>query len=320
MRVLKLKVRMGLFENPNTKPVIEPLGEELRKAAKETADESIVLLKNESDVLPLSDTSEKLLVVGPYVFDQDVHLGSWACKGEPETSVSVKAALAEKFQNARFLEIKPNDQIDRNQLKEICQDIDKIIVTLGEPREYSGENHNRQFLDLPFNQNELGMFSSFKKPLTFWCLGRPLAIADLAKKASGILWCWHLGVEAGSSIADVLTGEVNPSAKLTQTFPKTLGQVPIYYNRYQTGRPELLSYVDGDLEPLYPFGFGLHYGCVRYEQTETEYLAATEQLIVKVRLENEGKTPTKKSFRGLCSRYNRKLRPAKSLADFRRFA
>ena len=103
LRVLKLKVRMGLFENPYTKPVIEPLGEELRKAAKETADESIVLLKNESDVLPLSDTSEKLLVVGPYVFDQDVHLGSWACKGEPETSVSVKGALAEKFQNARFL-------------------------------------------------------------------------------------------------------------------------------------------------------------------------------------------------------------------------
>lgn len=321
LRVLKLKVRMGLFENPYTKPVIEPLGEELRKAAKETADESIVLLKNESDVLPLSDTSEKLLVVGPYVFDQDVHLGSWACKGEPETSVSVKAALAEKFQNARFLEIKPNDQIDRNQLKEICQDIDKIIVTLGEPREYSGENHNRQFLDLPFNQNELvNVLSSFKKPLIALVFaGRPLAIADLAKKASGILWCWHLGVEAGSSIADVLTGEVNPSAKLTQTFPKTLGQVPIYYNRYQTGRPELLSYVDGDLEPLYPFGFGLHYGCVRYEQTETEYLAATEQLIVKVRLENEGKTPIKEIVQVyFCSRYNRKLRPAKELCGFQK--
>lgn len=321
LRVLKLKVRMGLFENPYTKPVIEPLGEELRKAAKETADESIVLLKNESDVLPLSDTSEKLLVVGPYVFDQDVHLGSWACKGEPETSVSVKGALAEKLQNARFLEIKPNDQIDRNQLKEICQDIDKIIVTLGEPREYSGENHNRQFLDLPFNQNELvNVLSSFKKPLIALVFaGRPLAIADLAKKASGILWCWQLGVEAGSSIADVLTGEVNPSAKLTQTFPKTLGQVPIYYNRYQTGRPELLSYVDGDLEPLYPFGFGLHYGCVRYEQTETEYLAATEQLIVKVRLENEGKTPIKEIVQVyFCSRYNRKLRPAKELCGFQK--
>ena len=153
-----------------------------------------------------------------------------------------------------------------------------------------------------------------------WCLrGVPLAIADLTKKASGILWCWHLGVEAVQALLDVLTGEVNPSAKLTQTFPKTLGQVPIDYNRYQTGRPELLSYVDGDLEPLYPFGFGLHYGCVRYEQTETEYLAATEQLIVKVRLENEGKTPIKEIVQVyFCSRYNRKLRPAKELCGFQK--
>ncbi|HHU24794.1 MAG TPA: glycosyl hydrolase [Acholeplasmataceae bacterium] len=321
LRVLKLKAKMGLFDNPYTKKVIKPLGADLRKMAKEAADEAIVLLKNDSGVLPLTNTEEKILVIGPYVDDKDVHLGAWAFKGNPKTCISVKEGLEKTFKKAVFYEVKPNDSINYDKIKELSLDVSKIIVTLGEPRDYSGENHNRQFLDLPFNQNELvDALATFNKPIIALVFsGRPLAITDLNKKAASILWCWHLGVEAGNSITSVLTGEVNPSAKLTQTFPKTLGQVPIYYNRYQTGRPELLSYVDGNLEPLYPFGFGLHYGNIKYSQMEVKYSADILQLVVKVLLENESNYPIYEIVQVyLSSKYNQKLRPVKELCGFKK--
>jgi beta-glucosidase len=211
--------------------------------------------------------------------------------------------------------------IDEKALEPLVQNADCIVMTLGEPRSYSGENNNRQFLDLPFGQDKLvDCLSRFKKPLIGVVLaGRPLTITNLDEKADAILWCWHLGVEAGNSIARTLMGDVNPNAKTVVTFPKTLGQVPVYYNQYRTGRAELEHYVDGDMEPLYPFGYGLNYGDIRYHGFSMKYDRTNHKLEIKAALSNENTVPTDEIVQVyLSARHYSTLRPRLELCGFQK--
>ncbi|MDD4000970.1 MAG: glycoside hydrolase family 3 C-terminal domain-containing protein, partial [Bacilli bacterium] len=146
-------------------------------------------------------------------------------------------------------------------------------------------NNCRLKLDLPNNQDLLVEFlEKINIPLVaVISAGRPLLIAELEKKVDAILWNFHLGVEAGNSLAACLLGEVNPSGKITLSFPKEFGQIPIYYNRYPYGRPDIVHYLDGDLEPLYPFGYGLSYSKFNFENVEISFQAG----FIKVTLEIE---------------------------------
>ncbi len=285
-RVLIMKEKMGLFQNPYVlENAYEMMSKENRDLCKQAAKESIMLFKNNNNVLPLNE-NEKVLFVGPLVDEKDMHLGSWSCKGNKDYVVSLKEALV-STPNATFINTKFDlSDIDYNNLKEEILKADKVVVCIGEPREMSGENNNRQNLDVPFNQESLVDYvKSFNKPCVTWVsAGRSLVLTHLNKVSDSILFTFHLGIEAGNAIKDVLYGKYNPSAKTVVTFPYSLGQVPIYYNQYNTGRPELSHYVDGPKEPLYPFGYGLHYGDIKLNNIEVNY---SDLLNIKCELIND---------------------------------
>lgn len=321
LRVLKMKEKVGLFKNPYHFLDDSQLIDKIRKASRDLGDESIILLKNDNNTLPLKDVKETILVVGPYNDDKDIHLGAWANNGKAEDVISIKEGLDQYYENIIYFNTSNDLEIDYIHLTSLINKASKIIVTLGEPRSYSGENKNRQNLDLPFNQDELVNFlAGFNKPLIALVMaGRPLTINNLVKKTSSILWCWYLGVEAGSSIARTLTGIVNPSGKTVVTFPKSLGQVPLYYNQFKTGRSELLSYVDGDLEPLFPFGFGLNYGKIKYLNLNITFVKKTFCLLINYLVSNHSDIETTEITQVyFSSHHNPKLRPKLELCGFKR--
>lgn len=286
-RVLKMKEKMGLFQNPLPKKNPKPLSLEIRKHAQKAADEAIILFKNEDNILPLPQEA-KILVIGAYNDDQDIHLGAWSSRGLKENNISLRQGLSKVFKNIIFYNT-PEDSSKTNwkELKEATKGIDYILLALGEPRYMSGENNCRMTINLPFNQELLvDYISDLKLPFIGLVMaGRPLTITNLHQKAKAIIWSFHLGCEAGNSIARVLSGLVNPSAKTTVTFPKTLGQVPIYYNRYPYGRPDIAHYLDGEMEPLYHFGFGLSYANFIYSDFDYQY--QNGRLTIDLEIENK---------------------------------
>lgn len=239
-RVLEAKQKAGLFKNPFTKPETIQLD---RAAARRVAQKSIVLLKNDG-VLPLS-RSRKIAVVGPLADSREDMLGNWAAQGKAEDAVSVRDAI---------------HSVD-------LADADGIVAVLGETRTMSGEAASRASLDLPDDQQKLlESYVATGKPVVLVAIaGRPMTISWAADHVNAIVYAWAPGIEAGNAIADVLFGDVNPSAKLPVTFPRTVGQVPIYYAELPSGRPAdpkdkyTNKYIDTERTPLYPFGFGLSY-------------------------------------------------------------
>ena len=287
-RILTVKLKMGLFKE-NRENNNRELDSKIRKQALQSANESIILFKNSNHLLPLQNDA-KVLCVGPFNSDQDIHLGAWACRGQKKDTISLKKGIESHFLNCQFFDTPLNTgETNWEELRLACQDMDYIILALGEPRSYSGENNCRMNINLPFKQDLLIDFIyNLQKPIIGMVFaGRPLTITNLDEKADAIIWSFHLGCEAGNSLAKVLCGEVNPSAKTVITFPRELGQVPIYYNRYHTGRDELIHYVDGSTEPLYPFGFGLSYSRFIYHDFTYNYSTETSKLRIKVTIENE---------------------------------
>ncbi|PYQ61704.1 MAG: glycosyl hydrolase [Acidobacteria bacterium] len=242
-RVLRMKLRAGLFDQPLTdeKPS-PPLN---RDAARRVAQQSIVLLKNENDLLPLPKSGKKIAVVGPLADSKKDMLGPWSAEGKGEEAVTPLEAI-------------PHVPL---------ADADIIVAILGESREMSGEAASRTSIDLPDDQEKLleSLIATGKPVILVVMSGRPLAISWAAEHVPAIVQAWFLGTESGNAIADVLFGDVNPSAKLPVTFPRSTGQVPIYYNHLPTGRPPnpedkyTSKYLDVPIGPLYPFGFGLSY-------------------------------------------------------------
>jgi beta-glucosidase len=286
-RVLRIKLRAGLFEAPYADPGRERatlLRPEFRAAAREIAARSMVLLKNDRAILPLATSIGRLAVIGSLADDRAEMMGNWTGDGRAEDVVTVlagiKAAVSTSTQVAYAKGVTVDlkvladpaayDASDRAGIEEavrVAGAAEAVILVLGETGGMSGEASSRASLELPGRQLALAqkVIGAGRPTAVVLMNGRPLAVPWLAEHAGAILEAWFPGTEAGHAVADVLFGKVNPGGKLPVTFPRTVGQVPIYYNRKNTGRPPdernkyTSKYLDAPWTPLYPFGHGLSY-------------------------------------------------------------
>ncbi|MBO9597958.1 MAG: glycoside hydrolase family 3 C-terminal domain-containing protein [Cohnella sp.] len=307
-RILAVKIKLGLIEQPYVRiPSAEAAASaraSFAELARESARESIVLLRNEEQVLPLRKDHVTIAVIGPLADNQKDPLGCWAFDGNPADVVSLLAGIrqaAESGVHARVLysegcAIDSEDVGGIEAAVAVARQADVVVLALGEALEMSGESRSRTSLDLPGAQRRLvEAVAGTGKPLAAVLLsGRPLALPWLQEYASAIVQAWHLGVQSGNAIADVLFGDHNPSGRLPVTFPHNVGQVPIYYYRKKTGRPPAgvysSYYIDSTTEPLYPFGYGLSYTRFEYGPVTTDRtsMKADEGLELSVKVTNAG--------------------------------
>lgn len=335
-RVLEAKYKLGLFDDPyryfdESRPEKDILSAENRQAAREVAARSYVLLKNarlpgqKNQVLPLKK-SGTIALIGPLADNKNNMLGTWAPTGDPQLSIPVlegmknvagnevnilyakganisdDVALAEKV-NVFGTRIDIDERSPEAMLREavnIARRADVVVAVVGEASEMSGESGNRTSLNIPESQKKLiRALAKTGKPLALVTMsGRPLTLEEENSLADAILQVWHPGVEAGNAIADVLFGEYNPSGKLTMTFPRNVGQVPIYYAHRNTGRPQdgdefqkfRSNYLDSPNSPLFPFGYGLSYTTFGYSEVSLNKTTITvnEILEAKVTVANTG--------------------------------
>jgi beta-glucosidase len=285
-RVLNAKYRLGLFEDPYrycSDPARQDaltLTAEQRAAARRMAHKSFVLLENDGGVLPLSDRLRTLAVIGPLADHRRSMLGNWAVAGREEDAITPLEALKSRLGDrtrlvvARGADIDGDDTSGFDEAVRAAQQADAVVMFLGEHPDMSAEAHNRTSLDLPGVQEQLALaVAATGKPVVVVLLnGRPLSIGALQGRVPAILEAWFPGVEGGPAIVDTLFGDVNPSGKLPMTFPRNVGQVPIYYAHKNTGRPPseddkyTSKYIDVHWTPLYPFGHGLSYTSFAYDR------------------------------------------------------
>jgi beta-glucosidase len=330
-RILEMKYKLGLFEDPfkylNLKrQKTEIFTAENKNTARKIASESFVLMKNENNILPLQ-SNQKIAVIGPLADDQENMSGTWSVAAEPKNNVTflqgiknlkgknntilyAKGAnivedkvLAENvYLNPSTISTKsPQESID--EAVEIAKKADVIVLTIGEASEMSGECASRTEITIPKNQIALlDALKKLEKPIVVVLFtGRALDLTNVIEKPDALLTVWFAGSEAGNAITDVLFGDVNPSGKLTTTFPRSLGQVPIAYNHKNTGRPisnnvgsfekYKSNYLDERNEPLFPFGFGLSYTSFDYSNfsLSSKYLKGNEILKATITITNTGK-------------------------------
>jgi len=311
-RVLQAKQRLGLFEDPYrySDPTRERnlLGTpETRALAREAAQKSIVLLKNDNALLPLPKNLRNLLIVGALANDAQSTLGSWSADGRAEESITVlegiKRAVSPGTQ-VTYLPLAAPESTDvagTNGLQHMASNADVIVAVLGETGDMSGEARSRAALDLPGAQNALltELTKTGKPVVVILMNGRPLTIPTVDEQAPAILETWFLGSEMGHAVADVLFGDINPSGKLPTTFPRSVGQIPLYHAHKNTGRPPSITspytsgYLDEQWTPLYPFGHGLSYTTFTYGTPilSKQRLAFDETLKVQVNVRNSGQRP-----------------------------
>lgn len=344
LRVLNLKNKLGLFEDPY-KAVVEDeekapfLTPEYRQIAKRAAEESAVLLKNDG-ILPLAKEAKKIALVGPFADNHEI-IGFWACNGRDEESVTIYEGLKAALPEAEIIVAKGcacqwND-LDRSGMAEAIQaakEADVVILCLGEDEKYAGEGNCRTDLRLPGLQEELATEVAKCNPNTVAVTfsGRPLVLTELEPQVKAILHMWFPGTEGGNAVASLLTGQANPSGKLSMTFPQTVGQCPIYYNRLNTGRPKNLArdneyfpyssnYIDCGNLPLYSFGHGLSYSNFVYESLElsADSMTKDDQIQVTITVRNDSPVAGKETV----MLYMRDLfasnsRPVQQLIDFKK--
>jgi beta-glucosidase len=290
--ILRVKFRMGLFDRPiPTKPDLAAMfTPEDQQVAKKLAIESAVLLKTDKGALPLAKTIGKIAVIGPLADDRIDQMGCWVRDYDLNDVVTPLRALREKLGAGRVLYAEglknPRDlsQAGFAAAVEAARQADAVVLFLGEDQMMSGEAHSRAFLNLPGAQEALvEAVAGAGKPLVAVIMaGRPLTFENVTRRVGAVLYAWHNGTLGGPAIADLLLGDAVPSGKLTVTFPRTVGQVPIYYNHMNTGRPptpadlgilmgqpmnperDTSKYMDVDYTPEYPFGFGLSYTTFEY--------------------------------------------------------
>ncbi|HKY60441.1 MAG TPA: glycoside hydrolase family 3 N-terminal domain-containing protein [Gemmatimonadota bacterium] len=305
-RVLLAKARLGLFEDPYryADPAREravTLTDEHRRAARETARRAIVLLQNDG-TLPFRKDGGTVAVIGPLADDRDAPLGPWAGAGRAEDVVTVLAGIREAVGQdavrfARGAGIEEKDTTGFAEAVRLAGAADAVVLVLGESRQISGEAASRHTLDLPGVQLELAerVLAADRPTAVVLMNGRPLAIPWLAENAPAILETWFLGTETGPAVADVLFGDVSPGGRLPVSFPRAVGQVPIYYNRKNTGRPPgeekyTSKYLELPSTPLYPFGHGLSYTTFEYGEPtlSSPTMSAVDTLTVSVDVTNTG--------------------------------
>ncbi|MDQ3949332.1 MAG: glycoside hydrolase family 3 C-terminal domain-containing protein, partial [Gemmatimonadota bacterium] len=308
-RVLRLKYRMGLFQDPyrysdTTRERTLTMAPEHLAAAREVARKSIVLLKNERRTLPLSKMLGTIAVIGPLADDRRSMLGSWAAAGRPEEAVTILAGIRQAVSPRTRVIYARGTSVDSMSTSGFAEAVaaarqaDAVVLVLGEREDMSGEAASRAWIDLPGAQEALAraVHATGKPVVAVLANGRPLSIAWLAAEVPAILETWFLGTQAGHAVADVLFGDYNPGGKLPVTFPRTTGQIPIYYNRKNTGRPPAAEnkytskYLDVPWTPLFPFGHGLSYTTFAYDnpRLSAPTMRTADTLTVTVDVTNTG--------------------------------
>ena len=312
-RILTKKYELGLFDDPyrfiNEKREKEQANNpEHRKFAREIGAKSIVLLKNENQLLPLSPTTKKVAIIGPFAKATVENHGFWSI-AFPDDSQRIVTQFdgikAQLDKNSELLYAKgcnanDNDKSLFAEAVETAKKADVVIMTLGEGHAMSGEAKSRSNIHFSGVQEDLlKEIAKTGKPIILMInAGRPLVFDWASENIPTIVYTWWLGTEAGNSIADVLFGKINPGGKLPMTFPRTEGQIPIYYNHYNTGRPAknntdrnyVSAYIDLDNDPAYPFGFGLSYTKFQYSDVNVSatQLKGNQTLTASVTLTNSG--------------------------------
>jgi len=323
MKQLELKNKLGLFESPYADEAVELATirrADLVEAAKAAAKESCVLLKNEKEILPLSK-DEDLLVIGPFAKTQEL-LGSWQCKGRFDETVSLETGLARLAKSVSAYE--SLDEVP----KELLAKFDKVIVTLGEDWNKSGEGHSSANLELDREQQALvhKLKGQGKQIIALGFAGRPLALESVIEDLDALLWCWYLGNETGNAVAELLLGLDTPTGKLAMSFPRVSGQVPLRYNELRSGRPANESsyssrYQDLAVGPLFSFGFGLGYGKIKYDQQKLSAatISAEKPLTISLELTNMSPYARKETvILYMEDPVSELVRPIRELLDFKR--
>ncbi len=320
LKVLQLKDDLGLLEAPchgasPEKAEAACLTKEHRAIARKMAEECAVLLKNDG-ILPLSKDTKKIAVIGPFANNHAIK-GFWACNGRDEETVTVCEGIRELLPNAEITTAvgcsNQWNELSKDGFAEavaVAKQADAVILCLGEPQDYSGEGNSRTDIDLPGVQNELAAEIMKVNPNTAAVIftGRPLALTKLHNTVPAILNLWFPGTEGGSAAASLLFGDANPCGKLSMTFPKAVGQCPIYYNHLETGRPKspevdhihhayTSNYIDCGNLPLYSFGHGLSYSNFVYESMELSenQMTKDETIKIKVTVYNDSNTAGKET-------------------------
>ena len=333
-RVLRIKFRAGLFERPiytdAARERSQILTPENRRAARRLAEETLVLLKNENNLLPLPKSGKKIAVIGPLADDQANQLGSWVGRGQAADVITPLQGMESKVPASSLLHARGVD-ISSLESQEIsgatgaapaptgatgaagaqretgpatiesavqaAQQADVAVLFLGEPAGMTGEASSRAFLDLPGKQEQLleAVVATGKPVVLVLESGRPLDIRWAAEHVPAIIQAWYPGTEAGNAIADVLFGDAAPSGRLPISWPRSVGQIPVYYNHKSTGRPSSpdrwhTGYLDESKEPLFAFGYGLSYTTFSYTNLRvlSPQVTAAGTLRVEATVQNTG--------------------------------
>lgn len=309
-RILRIKFKLGLFDDPyrycdaqREKEML--LNPEHLKIAREVARKSIVLLKNQGQLLPLSKDVKTIAVIGPLADSKKDMIGSWSAKGDAKDVVTVLEGIEKAVSpNTTVLYAKGCNILDDSvqlfdQAVSIASKADVVIMAVGESAQMSGEAYSRANINIPGIQEELiKAVAKTGKPIVILLMnGRPLTINWIAANIPSIVETWFLGTQAGNAIADVLFGDYNPGGKLPVSFPYAVGQIPVYYNHKNTGRPRLddskfvSRYIDIPNEPLYPFGFGLSYTTFDYSEIKLDKrkISINDSLQITIDIKNTGK-------------------------------
>ena len=315
--ILRLKFRLGLFDQTIPAPRTVQPDEQSRALAERAATESAVLLKNDRGLLPLGDGARTLAVIGPLADSGLDQMGTWSMDGRPQDVETPLAALR-TLVGADRVRYSPGLQNSRDSSRtgfaaavDAARGADVALLFLGEEQILSGEARSRAFLDLPGAQEALveAVAGAGKPVVAIVMAGRPLTFHNVAARAGAVLCAWHPGTMGGPAIAKLLLGRTAPSGRLPITFPRTVGQVPIYYAHLNTGRPAAETelgipmgspvrpagytskYIDVDFTPEYPFGFGLTYTEFEYSglRLSAPVLHAGERLTVSAAIANRGR-------------------------------
>lgn len=360
IRVLKLKNKLGLFENPykNLDNEMEKrilLKEENLKKARELTSKTFVLLKNDNSVLPLKK-DKKIALIGPYA-DNIAILGSWSIFSDKSKITTLKEAFEAKIGRENVIYAKGSEILEEeefnkifepnednaihteneqerlenyiNEAIEVAKQVDTIVLAIGEHYRQSGEACSRANIEISDIQKRLlkEISKLNKKVVCIIFNGRPIVLKDIAKQVDSLLEVWFPGTEGANAIADVIFGDVNPSGKLTMSFPQSTGQCPIYYNHYNTGRPHnsniryVSRYQDIPTQSYYPFGYGLSYSKFIYSclKLSSNILTENSKITVSVRIKNDsdimGEEVVELYIQDLVARV---VRPVKELKEFKK--
>ncbi len=347
-RILRVKFELGLFEDPykycDAQREKEVIGQQaFHDACLDMAKKSIVLLKNENQLLPLKKQGQKIALIGALATDKTSPLGNWRIAAKDNTAVSVlegmKAYTGNQLTYAKGADVSLGNTeftvevnintTDKSEFPEaiaVAKTADVVVMVLGEIGYQSGEGRSRTELGLPGVQQELleAIYKVNKNIVLVLNNGRPLVLNWHKEHLPAIVEAWQLGTQSGNAIAQVLYGDYNPSGKLPMSFPRAVGQIPIYYNYKNTGRPTLPApgkvfwshYQDVENSPLYPFGYGLSYTTFEYSNLKAKVLSDNE-VTVSVKLKNSGKLTGKEVVQlYIRDHYASITRPVRELKGF----